>query len=93
VSLKDSEKLRLAIASKGHSQTSFAKLVDISQPYLNQIINMDKQPSPVVAKKICDGLGMSIEDIFFVTSDCQRTHSIISDHDKMQLLTGINQPL
>lgn len=57
------------LISLGHSQRSFAKEVGVSVPHFNQIINGNRNPSPKIAKKICDGMGTGFDEIFFVNSD------------------------
>lgn len=73
--LKDNIDLRTAIASIGHTQNTFAELSKISQPYLNQIINKERNPSPVIAKRICDCLKVNIEHFFYIKSECYSTQN------------------
>lgn len=69
IQLKDLNKFREMLAVKGFTQRSFAKLISISGPYMNQIVNGDRNPGPKVAKKICDGLDVEFDDIFFIQYD------------------------
>lgn len=69
VKLKDKKKLKHLLIINGFSQRGFASEIKISGPYLNQIANGTRDPSPKVAKKICDGLAVKFEDIFFVNHD------------------------
>lgn len=61
--LKNPEELRNLISLQGETVRSFSKNNGISYGYLSQILN-GKEPSPKVAKKISDGVGKSIDDIF-----------------------------
>lgn len=70
VTLKDGSKLLEDIARTGCTQSKFAERIGISQPYLNQIINQEKNPGPAIAKKITDGLGKKLEDYFFIQTGC-----------------------
>jgi transcriptional regulator with XRE-family HTH domain len=71
IELKDPYTIRKAMIIKGYSQSKFAKIINISLPYLNQIINGERFPSAEVAKKIADELDMKFEDIFFINSACK----------------------
>ncbi|MCM3455414.1 helix-turn-helix transcriptional regulator [Heyndrickxia oleronia] len=66
--LKDSHSFQKMLLLKGHSQRSFAKKLELSSPYVNQIISKKRNPSPKVAKKIAEILEVEIEDIFFITN-------------------------
>lgn len=66
ITLKNSVKIRLLIAKKGESLSSFSNKIGISQGYLSQILSSKYNPSAKVAYKIAKGLGVNIEDIFFV---------------------------
>ncbi|EOP82980.1 hypothetical protein IGM_05175 [Bacillus cereus HuB4-4] len=66
IELKDEIKIRLLIAKKGKSLRCFANENGFSHAYLSQILNGDRNPSPVVATKISKGLNLEIEDIFFI---------------------------
>lgn len=62
--LKDGIKTRLLIAETGNSLRSYAKKISVSHTYLSQVLNGIHNPSPTVAYKIANGLGLKIEDIF-----------------------------
>lgn len=59
--------LRLLIAQEGKSIRNFAENIGISHSYLSQILNMQQDPSPVVAKKIADGLNLNLSEIFLIS--------------------------
>ena len=62
--LKDSTVTRIMIAEKGKSLRCFAQMIRISHPYLSQVLNGKRNPSPTVAYKIASGVGLNIEDVF-----------------------------
>ena len=64
--LKDRAMVRVMIAKTGKSLRRFSEDIDISQPYLSQILNGTHKPSPTVAYKIAKGLNKEIEDIFLL---------------------------
>lgn len=66
IKVKEINKLKELLVIKGFSQRSFAKKINISSPYLNQIVTGERLPSAKIAKKITDELGVSFEDIFFI---------------------------
>lgn len=71
ICLKDPQAFRKILLVNGHSQKAFAELIEITPPYLNQIVNQERFPSGKVAKKIVDVLEMKFEDIFFVNDACK----------------------
>lgn len=54
---------------KGFKQNSFAELCDISQTYLSQIENNQKDPNISVLKIICEKLNTSLPILFFLSID------------------------
>lgn len=68
IRLKDVQEFNKLLIISGFSQRSFAKEINISSPYMNQIANGERSPSPKVAKKICDGLNVGFDEIFFIES-------------------------
>ena len=63
--LKNSVDFQKIVLTKGHTQTSLAKKLDISRNYLYKII----QGSPLSAKlanKICEALGFGFEEFFLI---------------------------
>lgn len=63
--LKDPIYVRSQIALKGYSERGFAIAIKVTSGYLSRVLNGIQDPSPVVAKKIADGIGKKISDIFF----------------------------
>lgn len=64
--VKDPIAIKLLIAKTGKSLRQFSKQINISHPYLSQILNCKKNPSPTIAYKISDALGKDITDLFIV---------------------------
>lgn len=62
--VKDSNKLRAMLIEKGFSQREFSRHTGLSENYFNQIVNHKKNPSPAVAKKISQQLGLEFHDVF-----------------------------
>jgi transcriptional regulator with XRE-family HTH domain len=54
---------------KGIKQNSFAELCDISQTYLSQIENNQKEPNISILKTICLNLNVSLPILFFLSLD------------------------
>lgn len=66
--LKEPKKTKLLIALNGHTIRSFSKEIKVSSSFLTQVLNTDRKASAKTAKKISEGLGKEIEDIFFVSN-------------------------
>ena len=49
----------------GFSQRGLARKTGMSAVTISQIENGDRRPSPATAKKICEALNVSFNDIFF----------------------------
>lgn len=69
IKLKDSRDFNEMLLINGHSQRSFARKIEISEPYMNQIATGERNPGPKTAKKICEGLGAEFGAIFFIDRD------------------------
>lgn len=66
IKLKNPNDFKKLLIIKGFSQTKMAKEINITTPYLNQIVNEDRFPSAKIAKKISAALESEFEDIFFI---------------------------
>ncbi|WP_252903780.1 helix-turn-helix domain-containing protein [Secundilactobacillus oryzae] len=64
--LKSPDYVRNQIALSGYSQNLFARHIGITSGYLSLILNQEVDPSPTIAKKISDGIGENIKDIFLL---------------------------
>lgn len=73
VILKDGAQLIKAIALCGLSQSKFADEVGISACYFSQLIRGERKPSPGMAKRIAEGLGKEMQDLFIVEVRIKRT--------------------
>ncbi|MDF0359012.1 helix-turn-helix transcriptional regulator [Staphylococcus pseudintermedius] len=58
---------KMIVLKKGLSVTDYAKNLDINISYANQIINGKRSPSPKLAKKMAEFLGVDIEKIFILS--------------------------
>lgn len=56
---------------KGFSKKAFAETAGIGQVTALQICNGDRNPSPRIAKRICDALEVSFDDIFEIIKSPQ----------------------
>lgn len=63
--LKNAEYLRKKINLNGYSIADYASFLGISRGYLYNIIGNKRTPSPSLARKIANGLGLQLKDIFF----------------------------
>lgn len=64
--VKDREQLTKLLVTQGYSLRKFSKEINITSGYLSQIISHKRNPSPMTAKRIAEGLGKKITDIFFI---------------------------
>lgn len=69
IKLKDGRDFSKRLILLGLSQRGFAKKIGTSGPFMCNIINGNRNPSAEMAKKICVGLDVSFEDIFFIQED------------------------
>jgi DNA-binding XRE family transcriptional regulator len=70
IKLKNPNEFKKALIVNGFSQTELAKAIDVTPPYLNQIVNQERSPSAKIAKKITHTLGLEFGDIFFIEDAC-----------------------
>lgn len=64
--VKDPISIKIVMAETGKSLREFSKQADISHPYLSQIMNGKRNPSPTVAYKIAKELDRDIEELFII---------------------------
>ncbi|WP_084413463.1 helix-turn-helix domain-containing protein [Desulfovirgula thermocuniculi] len=74
IKLKDPTAFQEMLIKAGYSRRALGRAVGISEPYANQIVTGRRTPSPGVAKKICDVLGVSFDDIFLIEHACNSEH-------------------
>lgn len=68
VQLKNPNDFKIMLIKKGYSQAKLAEAVDLSSPYVSQIVNGEKYPSGKVAVKIANQLNVKFDDIFFISN-------------------------
>lgn len=76
IKLKNVQFIKEMIARSGYSIRDFGEAVGISKPYVVQIVNGQRNPSPKVAKSIIDNLGCQFDDIFFIENDSKRNQEV-----------------
>lgn len=64
--VKDADYLQSSIAIKGFNLILFSQEVGVTSQYLSMILRGKRNPSPILAKKIADKLGLEVREIFFV---------------------------
>jgi len=62
------EKLHNDIQRAGFSMTSLAKKIGCSKAHISSIINHERNPSAVIAVKICEQIKGKFDDYFFIES-------------------------
>ena len=79
--VKDKEKLRNDIFRAGYTFTRLAKNIGCSKAHISSIINHERNPSAVIAVKICEQIKGQFDEYFFIESvhkKKQRTDEKIS---------------
>lgn len=61
-----SDKLSELLMRNGDNLRSFSRDAGISSPYMSQLIKGSRNPSPKMAKRICECLKVKFDDIFFI---------------------------
>ena len=64
----DKEALKEDIARAGFSLTGLAKEVGCSKAHMSSIINHERNPSAVIAVKICEQIKGQFDDYFYIES-------------------------
>lgn len=62
------EKLREDMIKAGFSMTSLAKKIGCSKAHISSIVNHERNPSAIIAVKICEQLQKQFDDYFFIES-------------------------
>lgn len=68
IALKDKSEFKRLIAIKGYSQRGLSRTIGVSEPYVNQIANGERHPSPQVAKNT-ELLEKRFDDIFITVNN------------------------
>jgi DNA-binding XRE family transcriptional regulator len=66
IKLKNPNEFKRILIINGFSQAEFAKSIEVTPPYINQIVNEERFPSAKLAKKITDELNLEFNEIFFI---------------------------
>lgn len=72
IQLKDAIRFEELLIKKGFSKKAFAEAANIGQVTALQICNGDRNPSPRIAKRICDTLEVEFDDIFEIVKPNQQ---------------------
>lgn len=62
----DKDKLRKDIQRAGFTMTLLAKNIGCSKAHISSIVNHERNPSAVIAVKICEQIKGKFEDYFFI---------------------------
>lgn len=66
ITLKSREEFNLMVTKSGFTKRAFARKCGLSESTFIQISNGKQSPRPNTAKKICDGLQLSFDEIFAI---------------------------
>ena len=58
------EKVKYLMFLNGYNNNSLAEALNIGSSYLSLILKNRRKPSPILAKKLAEKLGVNIDDIF-----------------------------
>lgn len=64
--LKNASLLKYYLAINGYSERSYARHINMNGSYLSQIICKTRHPGAPTARKIANGIGKTVPDIFLV---------------------------
>ncbi|PQP89679.1 helix-turn-helix transcriptional regulator [Paenibacillus sp. AR247] len=73
IKLKDPVEFEKMLIRRGFSKKAFAEAANIGQVTALQISNGDRNPSPRIAKRICDTLEVEFDDIFEIVKSPQHS--------------------
>ena len=82
IKLIDKENLQELLSKKGITKNSLKSATNISESYADSILKGKVSPSPKVARKICELLDVSFNDIFYVS------HGVLGGTKMGDNLTG-----
>lgn len=66
--VKNKEKLKEDIARAGFNITNLAKDIGCSKAHISSILNHERNPSAIIAIKICEHIKGKFDDYFFIES-------------------------
>lgn len=64
------EEIKIVMAKAGFTGTGLAEATQLSQSYITQLLNNKRNVSPPVAKRICQVLNCTFDDIFSIKKLC-----------------------
>lgn len=64
ITIKDVTDFRTTIAKAGHSLSSLATEIGSTKAHISLVASGNRNVSPKLAKKICEALGKTFDDIF-----------------------------
>ncbi|MCE5168499.1 MULTISPECIES: helix-turn-helix transcriptional regulator [Paenibacillus] len=67
--VKDFKLLNKLLVLNGFSKRSFGIALDVSSTTMSQICNGKRNPSPRIAKLICEELKVAFDDVFEVVTE------------------------
>lgn len=68
ICVTNKEKLREDIQRAGYSITGLAEKIGCSKAHISSILNHERNPSAVIAVKICEQIKGKFDDYFFIES-------------------------
>lgn len=68
ICVTNKQKLREDIQRAGYSITGLAEKVGCSKAHISSILNHERNPSAVIAVKICEQIKGKFDDYFFIES-------------------------
>lgn len=66
IQFKDMDSFKGLLVKKGLSQSKLAKEADVTQSYLNMVINGRRMPGIKFCEKICTALDMEFDELFVI---------------------------
>ena len=66
IKFKDIDSFKKLLVKKGFSQTKLAREAEVTQPYLNSVINGKRVPGIKFCEKVCTALDMEFDELFVI---------------------------
>lgn len=66
IKFKDIDSFKELLVKKGLSQTKLAREAEVTQPYLNSVINGKRVPGIKFCEKVCTALDMEFDELFVI---------------------------
>lgn len=65
---KDTNKIKMLIACNGQSLKGFTQKVGLSYSYMSRVVSGKENTSANTGQRIADGLGVKLEEIFYINN-------------------------